>query len=498
MKVVRIIARLNVGGPARHVAWLTAATRRAGVESELIAGTVPPGEDDMSYFAAAQGVEPIILKEMSREVSPKDALTVWKLYRLFRELQPDIVHTHTAKAGTVGRVAGVLYRWLTPRALVGRPRACRFVHTYHGHIFHSYYGRLKTLLFLTIERVLARTATDRIVVISQQQFREIHEQFGVGRARQFRVIPLGLDVETFAGWRERREAARAALGAGANDILVGIVGRLTEIKNHKLFLEAAAMYLERRGAETAGATGDAGETQEAAGAAQRVRFVIVGDGHLREELQTQAHALGIEEQVTFAGLRDDPENFYAALDIVALTSLNEGTPLTLIEAMANARPVVATAVGGVVDLVGEASDVEGATRRGGAELKSNETETNRAPVAAATTAAPAYTVCERGVRVRTNDAEAFSAALRRLVADAELRRTLGERGRAFVAEHYSKERLVADVLNLYGELLPSPPLPTPERASSDTRSGAGAKGTAATAAKQGSVPLIESARLKGD
>src|SRR5919112_393440 len=157
MKVVRIIARLNVGGPAKHVAWLTAATRRAGLESELVAGTVPPGEDDMSYFAAQQGVEPIIVAEMSREVSPKDALTVWKLYRLFRRLQPDIVHTHTAKAGTVGRVAGVLYRWLTPSALIGRPRACRFVHTYHGHIFHSYYGRLKTLVFLTVERVLART-----------------------------------------------------------------------------------------------------------------------------------------------------------------------------------------------------------------------------------------------------------------------------------------------------------------------------------------------------
>jgi glycosyltransferase involved in cell wall biosynthesis len=447
MKVVRIIARLNVGGPAKHVAWLTAATRRAGVESELVAGTVPPGEDDMSYFAAQQGVEPIIVAEMSREVSPKDALTVWKLYGLFRRLQPDIVHTHTAKAGTVGRVAGVLYRWLTFSALVGRPRACRFVHTYHGHIFHSYYGRLKTLVFLTIERVLARTATDRIVVISRQQFQEIHEQFGVGRARQFKVIPLGLDLEAFAGWRERREAARRELGASADELLVGIVGRLTEIKNHKLFLEAAAMYLERH---AAGATGEVkDEAQEES--SRRVHFVVVGDGHLREELKGQADALGIGEHVTFTGLRDDPENFYAALDLVALTSLNEGTPLTLIEAMANARPVVATAVGGVVDLVGEAL---------------GETATTT------TAASPAYTICERGVRVGTNDAEAFCAALRRLVADAELRRTLGERGRAFVAEHYSKERLVADVLNLYGELLP--------------------------AARQGSVPLIETARLKGD
>ncbi|HLL70697.1 MAG TPA: glycosyltransferase [Pyrinomonadaceae bacterium] len=447
MRVVRIIARLNVGGPAKHVAWLTAATRRFGIESELIAGTVPPGEDDMSYFAAEQGVRPIILPEMSREVSPKDAVTIWKLFQLFRRLQPDIVHTHTAKAGTVGRIAGVLYRWLTLSALVGRPRACRFVHTYHGHIFHSYYGRLKTLLFLTVERVLARTATDRIVAISRQQYREIHEQFGVGRARQFKVIPLGLDLQAFADWRGRREAARAELEAGADELLVGIVGRLTEIKNHKLFLEAAALYLKRHEAAT-GATVETGET-----GARRVRFVVVGDGHLRGELEAHARSLGIDGRVMFTGTRSDPENFYAALDIVALTSLNEGTPLTLIEAMANARAVVATGVGGVVDLVGQPFE--------------------------ATAEDAAYTICERGVRVRTGDAEAFCDALHLLVTNEELRRTLGERGQAFVAEHYSKERLVKDVLNLYSELLPSPRVAVP-------------------LAKQGSVPAIESARVKGD
>ncbi|MCA1849530.1 MAG: glycosyltransferase, partial [Acidobacteria bacterium] len=132
MKVVRIIARLNVGGPARHVAWLNAGLRREGVECELVAGRVPPGEGDMSYFARALGVEPLVIPEMSREISPKDAVTIWKLYRLFARLRPDIVHTHTAKAGTVGRVAGMLYRWLTPTTLIGRPRRCRFVHTYHG------------------------------------------------------------------------------------------------------------------------------------------------------------------------------------------------------------------------------------------------------------------------------------------------------------------------------------------------------------------------------
>jgi hypothetical protein len=234
MKIVRIIARLNVGGPARHVVWLSAGLRDADCETVLVAGVVPPGEDDMGYFATEHGVEPLIIPQMSREISPKDALTVWKLYRLLKRVRPDIVHTHTAKAGTVGRLAGLLYRYATPATLIGRPRPCRFVHTYHGHIFHSYYGRLKTRIFLLIEKSLARLATDRIIAISPQQRREIHEEFGVGRARQFTVIPLGLDISVFANWPSRRSLLRDELQAGSEDLLVGIVGRLTEVKHHSL------------------------------------------------------------------------------------------------------------------------------------------------------------------------------------------------------------------------------------------------------------------------
>ncbi|HEX8475857.1 MAG TPA: glycosyltransferase [Pyrinomonadaceae bacterium] len=484
MRIVRIIARLNVGGPARHVSWLTAATARAGHESVLVAGTVPPGEDDMSYFAAAQGVEPLVIPEMSREISPKDALTVWKLYRLFRRVEPDIVHTHTAKAGTVGRVAGILYRWLTPMSLLGRPRAsCRFVHTYHGHVFHSYYGALKTRIFLTIEKLLARMATDRIVVISPQQFREIHGEFGVGRTEQFAVIPLGLDTRAFAGWRERRHAARAEFGIDSerdskgdskgdserdgeqdNDetLLVGIVGRLTEIKNHKLFLQAAARFKERYGAgddaqdakavEEAVAHGVGGAVALGLGGAEdvidegntvgsqrrrrAVRFVVIGDGQLRRALEDEAHALRLDDDVTFAGTRDDPENFYAALDVVVLTSLNEGTPLTLIEAMANERAVLATAVGGVVDLVGKNVDA--------AASLENET--------VSTAGGGLFTLCERGVLVGSGDAEGLAEGLARLVEDDDLRRELGRRGRLYVEQNYSVERLVADVSRLYDEL----------------------------------------------
>jgi glycosyltransferase involved in cell wall biosynthesis len=365
----------------------------------------------MSYFAAEHGVEPLLIAEMSREISFKDALSIWKIYRVFCHEIPDVVHTHTAKAGTVGRVAGFLYRWLTPSTLLGRPRQCQFVHTYHGHIFHSYYGPLKTRFFLTIEKILARVITDRIVVVSEQQRREIHSRFGVGRPDQFVVIPLGLDIYRFADWRNRRQLFRDELGAKSDELLVGIVGRLTEIKNHELFLKAVEILKNRLAEEQSGS---------------RVKFVVIGDGGLRDRLEAQARTLGLVEDVIFAGSRRDPENFYAALDIVALTSLNEGTPLTLIEAMANARPVVATAVGGVVDLLGEAIE---------------EHQNQR------------YMVCRRGISVPSNDEVAVAAALYHLIENPELRSQLGNRGREFVASNFSRERLIEDIQALYKRVL---------------------------------------------
>lgn len=423
MKIVRVIARLNVGGPAKHVVWLTSGLRGTDCESLLVAGTVPDGEEDMSYFAAEHSVEPFLIAEMSREVSLKDALTIWKLYRLFCRERPDIVHTHTAKAGTVGRVAGFIYRWFTLSTLIGRPRQCLFVHTYHGHIFHSYYGPLKTRLFLLIEKTLARLITNRIVVVSEQQRTEIQERFGVGQPTQFVVIPLGLDLGRFGEWQNRRQTFRNELGIKDEELLVGIVGRLTEIKNHELFLRAVAGLKQRLASIKFGS---------------RIRFVVVGDGNLKNKLETQARSLGLVEDVIFAGNRRDPENFYAALDIVSLTSFNEGTPLTLIEAMANARPVVATAVGGVVDLLGEAVDKDQVDR---------------------------YRVCQRGISVPSGDADAFAAGLLRLIEDTNLRKDLGERGLSYVTGNHSKERLLNDMRALYDELLQRRFLPTKTRTS---------------------------------
>ena len=409
MKIVRVIARLNVGGPAKHVVWLTQGLQSPECDSLLVAGTVPPGEEDMGYFADTMGVAPVFMPEMSREISPKDLLTIWKLYRLFRREQPDIVHTHTAKAGTVGRIAGLLYRWLTPQSLIGRPRNCKFVHTYHGHIFHSYYSPLKTRAFLTVEKVLGRLATDRIVVISDQQRAEINEKFRVGRADKFNVIPLGMDLTVFENWESRRDMLRRELGLGTSDILVGIVGRLTEVKNHKLFLEAVAAFKERFRPSKSG----------------RILFVIVGDGSLRKDLEQQVSRLGLQNEVVFLGSRRDMENIYPAFDIAALTSLNEGTPLTLIEAMANARPVISTLVGGVVDLLGPTVSRD---------------------------AEHGFSIRERGIGVPAGNSEAFALAMARLIEDEELRREIGDAGLQFVQSRYSKDRLLDDVRQLYAEL----------------------------------------------
>ena len=406
MKVLRIIARLNVGGPARHVVWLTAGMKHDGYDTLLVAGVVPPGEDDMSYVAAQAAVIPLIIPEMSREISLRDAVTVWKLFRLMLREKPDLVHTHTAKAGTVGRVAGMMYRWLTPATFVGKPRRCRFVHTYHGHVFQGYYGPARTRLFLMIEKLLARLATDRIIVISGLQRDEINGKFHVGRADQFAVIPLGIDLNIYSNWRERRDQSRQELNVRADEMLVGIVGRLTEIKNHTLFLQVAATFKKtNRG---------------------NVRFIIIGDGHLRKELEKQVDELGLRDDVRFLGSRQDPENFYPALDVVALTSLNEGTPLSLIEGMANARPVIATAVGGVVDLLG-------------AQVQDQPE--------------PGFTLHERGVAVASSDTDAFAKGLDYLIRNESLRRELGQRGHDFVTQNYAKERLLADMTALYARLL---------------------------------------------
>lgn len=400
LRIVRIIARLNVGGPARHVVWLTSALNTDEFESVLITGSVPAGEDDMSSFAEEHDVRPIFFREMSREISPADVVTIWKLFRFFRRYRPHIIHTHTAKAGAAGRIAGALYRWITPSS-----RRCHIIHTFHGHIFHSYYGKAKTAAFLWIERALARV-TDRIVVLSPQQLEEIHDRFRVGRRDQFRVVPLGIDMSALLLAPDQNRL-RSELGVSADETMIAIVGRLVEVKNHRMFLRVAKRFK------------DAGPTQ-------RARFVIFGDGAIREDLEAFARELGLGADVIFAGTRPAPE-IYRSSDVIVLTSLNEGTPLTIIEAMAAGRPVVSTAIGGVIDLLGTVTErvVEPDGR---------------------------YEVRQRGLTAGSNDVEGFTAALRRVLSDAPLRALAVDRARAFALGTFSKDRLVADIMNLYREL----------------------------------------------
>lgn len=404
MKILRIIARLNVGGPAKHVIWLTDRLRRRGYDSVLVAGTVADGEENMEYFAEMNGVRPVYLREMSRELSFKDAVSLWKLYVIMRRECPDIVHTHTAKAGTVGRMAALLYRWGTWRTLIGKPRQLRVVHTFHGHVLHGYYGRTKSRLFAWVERFLAWTATDKIIVISDQQLAELNGTFHIGRKDQFELVPLGIDLDI----------AAAADGGGLRDeleiendtFLLAFVGRLTEIKDIPFLLHALAICT--RDAE-----------------APRMKLVVVGDGHLRSSLEDLSRILNIESDVAFVGNSDKVVELIGQVDVVALTSKNEGTPLSLIEAMASGAPVVAAAVGGVIDLLGRPERI---THEG-------------------------FQVCERGIAVASRSPDDFARALIYLAQNEKLRERLSEAGRQFVQENYSIDRLEKDIAQLYLRLM---------------------------------------------
>jgi glycosyltransferase involved in cell wall biosynthesis len=397
---------LNVGGPARHVVLQTRDLQDDDYQSWLIAGSVPEGEEGMNYLAEESGVCPIYIPEMSRELSLKDIVSLVKIYREIKRIKPDILHTHTAKAGAVGRLAGFCYRWLTLGALFGKPREIKLVHTFHGHVFHSYYGPARTRFFILIERVLARIATHKIVVISDQQFNEIHNVYKIGRKEQFEIIPLGIDMEPFEASTSSDKRIRSEVGAGDNDFLVGFVGRLTEIKNVPLLLDAAK------------------ELSSNGGAKHNLKFLIVGEGHLRESLEEKAKDMGLRDSVSFLGNRTDTENIYAGLDAVALTSLNEGTPLSLIEAMASGKAVISTAVGGVVDLLGN-----------------KRKEGN------------GFAVCERGISTPSNSIDGFVNGLRHLVENDELRMEMAGNARNFALSTFSKNRLVGDTKRLYSKLV---------------------------------------------
>ena len=321
----RVIARLNVGGPAMHVVNLAKALNDGPWRTRLVAGSVSETEGDMEYYAAERGVEVTHLAELSREISLLDDVrTFWALYRLFRRERPAVVHTHTAKAGTLGRLAAIL---------AGVPVR---VHTFHGHVLGGgYFSPLKTRVFLEIERQLAR-GTHRLVVLTHGQAQEMSLDLGVAGREKFAVIPLGLELERFGAVdrQETRRRTREGLGLTPETLAVGIVGRMVPIKNHELFLDVLA---ELRST-----------------APHPVLGVVVGAGEREAHLKAVAASLGLEDGILWLGWRRDLPELYSALDAVALTSHDEGTPVALLEALAAGVPVVARDVGGVAEVLGEA------------------------------------------------------------------------------------------------------------------------------------------------
>ena len=320
IRVMRIIARLNVGGPAIHVVLLTARLGPPEFESILVCGQVGPQEGDMGYLAAQHGIEPVSIPELGRELSPlRDVVTLVKLWRLMRRLRPDIVDTHTAKAGFVGRWAA----WLA--------RVPVRVHTFHGHVFHGYFSPAKTRVFLWLERLTARLST-RLITISPGLRDELANTYRIAPAHKIEVMPLILDLGAFAETPRHNGHFRRRFDIPPQAPLVGIVGRLVPIKNHELFLQMAARLMQ-------------------VPALREVRFAIVGDGECRAAVEARAGELGLAGHVLFTGWIADLRDVYSDMDALVISSHNEGTPVSLIEALAAGVPVVSTAVGGVPDLL---------------------------------------------------------------------------------------------------------------------------------------------------
>lgn len=382
LKVLRIIARLNVGGPAIHTILLTQALNNERFESILVTGRVDDAEKDMIYLAGEKKVDPLVIPELGRRIRPlKDLIAFWKIYRIIRRERPDIVHTHTAKAGALGRVAAVL---------AGVPVR---IHTFHGHIFESYFNGFYIGVFLFIERTLAYFSR-YIVVVSRAQKREIGERYKIAGPEKIRVVPLGLELEKFLSIRSRNGKLRKELGIDDDVIAIGIVGRLVPVKNHRMFLESA------------------GNLSAVSSDKVKIKYLIIGDGEERMALEAQAKELGIGKDALFCGWRENMADVYSDLDLVVLTSLNEGTPVALIEALAAGRPVVATDVGGVKDVVEDGAN---------------------------------------GYCVASGDAQAFALRMADLIRDPGKRSAFGVKGREMVRDRFSKERLVEDMTKLYEE-----------------------------------------------
>jgi len=378
--VLRVIARLNLGGPAHQARILTERLDRERFETLLVHGRVGSGEEEINWPGPETRASVVRLPGLGAAIRPlSDLRALIGLVRLVRRFRPQIVHTHTAKAGLLGRVA----------ALVVRPRPV-VLHTYHGHVLTGYFTGPVTAFYRIAERLLARVS-DRLVGVSEATVDEL-VSLRIAPASKFSVVRLGLDLEGFAGSTVDRCAARLQLGLQEEDVVCLFVGRLVPVKRVDRLVEAIG--LARR-------------------ELPQLRLIVAGDGSERATLEAQVEATGLSEVVSFLGYRRELSNCMAAADIAVLSSDSEGTPVALIEGGAAGLPGVATAVGGVAEVL----------------------------------------TPEVGELVPAGSVEQFAAALVRLARDPDLRREKGEAARARMLARFGSQRLVEDISRLYEQLL---------------------------------------------
>jgi glycosyltransferase involved in cell wall biosynthesis len=398
IRVLRVIARMNIGGPAHHVSMLSGRLDRERFETLLVHGKLGAHEGSFEDLARREGCTVEVLRDLGPELRPTgDVRALAALIRVIRAFRPHIVHTHTAKAGFVGRLAALLSPG--PRPII--------VHTYHGHVLEGYFGRAQSEVYRRLERGLGRVS-DCLIGVSRATVDDL-VRLGVAPRDRFRVVPIGLELGRFVHPDPGAAARfRDDCGAGAHELLVASVGRLEPIKRVDLILQAAAKARE---------------------SGVPVRLLIVGDGSCRADLERLAQTLGLADAVAFLGYVADTSAVVAAADVAILASDNEGTPVALIEAAAAGRPAVATAVGGVPEVVTPAT----------------------------------------GVLVAPGDHDALAQGLSRLAGDAGLRAQMGARAQAHVTRSFSIERLLRDVEALYDELLSRRGAGTAARAAATAR-----------------------------
>lgn len=391
-RILRILNRFNLGGPTYNAAYLT---RYLAPEYDtlLIGGKHSEDEDSSEFILNNMGINAVIIPDMHREISPVNDLSVYnKIKQLIKDFKPDIVHTHAAKAGMLGRRAA--FSLDIPV----------IVHTFHGHVFHSYFNPIKTATFIQIERALAKR-TSRIIAISELQKKELSEAYKIATADKMSVIPLGFDLDRFGvDSTEKRKLFRERYNIPANVIAIGIIGRIVPIKNHRFFIEVISKLKQK--------------------SSSKVVALVIGDGELRSETEEYSKKLGLKTgsrynqkektDVIFTSWIRDIDRVYSGLDIVALTSKNEGTPVSLIEAQASGKPVVSTNVGGILDVV----------------------EPERS-----------------GLLSEENDADKFVSNLLYLIKNPKISDSYGKYGKTMMNNRFGYKRLVSETAVLYEDLL---------------------------------------------